>query len=92
MLCRNDSVMWNIPHIQSEYEEYSTFYCRTGGIFLPFRHNMGIFSRILSVRHNTVMALNNVMKCSFIALMFFKAHFRLGVEAKGLGKSRNLIG
>ena len=25
MLCRNDSVMWNIPHIQSEYEEYSTF-------------------------------------------------------------------
>ena len=74
--------MRNIPHFTVGLTEYSS----------PFRQNMGIFSRILSVRHNTVMALNNVMKCSFIALMFFKAHFRLGVEAKGLGKSRNLIG
>ena len=61
VLCRTNNIMWNIPHIWFECEEYYvglTMFCR---IFLTFSLNVKIFCRILSIPYNIVMALNNVM-------------------------------
>jgi hypothetical protein len=52
MLCGTDNIMQNINHIHiecKEYSPYSYYVCQ-------------IFREILSVRHNIVMALNNVMQ------------------------------
>ena len=64
MFCRTDSILWNIPHIHTECEEYFVGLTMFYKIFLKF----SLTVKILSIPHNTVMALNNVMEQTNYAL------------------------
>ena len=49
MFCRTDNIMWNISHIQYEYEKYYVGLTLFNKIFLTFSLNVKIFCIILSM-------------------------------------------